>query len=424
MESLKNEFNIKKIIENIISYFSFFPNENIKLKYTIDSKLPQILIGDSETIEELLKLLIKHSISTTNKGEILLKLDLLAQYNSEVVIKFSVIDNGIGITEEEQINLFKFFVETNEFSIKKYKHSNSELFQIKKIIKILDSNIGFTSKFMEGTKFYFQLKLGLENEKKYRRIQEEKTIFKGIDLNDALERLGGNIESVRKVIEAFIFEFENIMEKIENCLSQDKINEVEDILHSLKGSASNISAKDLYKVSLEAEIFFKNNKYISLEIFENLKNNLNIVLANSKKFNPTRINNIKLSSENHLEVKKYKILVVDDSPTNIKIIAETLKENYNILASTNGLNAIKISKELKPDLILMDIVMPELDGFETTKLIKGNEESKNIPIIFISAKNEIENKIIGELIGANSYLQKPINYKELITNIEMALNTN
>ena len=87
------------------------------------------------------------------------------------------------------------------------------------------------------------------------------------------------------------------------------------------------------------------------------------------------------------------ILIVDDTPKNIQVVGTVLREKeYNISVATNGLDAIKLTEKALPDLILLDIMMPEMDGYETCEKLKENEKTKNIPIIFLTAKNEIEDK--------------------------------
>jgi len=106
---------------------------------------------------------------------------------------------------------------------------------------------------------------------------------------------------------------------------------------------------------------------------------------------------------------KKKILVVDDTPSNIKILNDVLKDGFKIAAATNGNDAIKIAKsDAPPDLILLDIMMPEMDGYEVCKRLKADEATKKIPVIFVTAKDEIDDKLDGYEMGAVNYITKPI----------------
>jgi CheY-like chemotaxis protein len=104
-----------------------------------------------------------------------------------------------------------------------------------------------------------------------------------------------------------------------------------------------------------------------------------------------------------------KILIVDDVPTNIKILLDTLANlDYEILVATNGATALQIAQSEILDLILLDIMMPEMDGYEVCTKLKENAATKNIPVIFITARDAQENEAKGLELGAVDYITKPI----------------
>ena len=104
----------------------------------------------------------------------------------------------------------------------------------------------------------------------------------------------------------------------------------------------------------------------------------------------------------------FNILVVDDIIDNIHILTEILKDKYSISAATSGLKAIKIAKKTNPDLILLDIMMPEIDGYETCKLLKNDPLTKDIPIIFITAKTQELDELKAFEVGGVDFITKPI----------------
>jgi diguanylate cyclase (GGDEF)-like protein len=108
------------------------------------------------------------------------------------------------------------------------------------------------------------------------------------------------------------------------------------------------------------------------------------------------------------------ILIVDDTVKNLQVLGSILKaENYKIAVATNGIQAILAANEIKPDLILLDVMMPELDGFETCKKLKSLPETKDVPVIFLTAKVETEDIVEGFKAGAVDYIAKPFNSYEL-----------
>ncbi len=106
---------------------------------------------------------------------------------------------------------------------------------------------------------------------------------------------------------------------------------------------------------------------------------------------------------------KLMILLVDDAPTNIQMLNETLKDGYHLFFATNGKDALRIAAESLPDLVLLDVIMPEMDGYEVCRALKADPSLRNIPIIFITAMNQQEDEAIGLELGAVDYITKPFN---------------
>ncbi|WP_371378777.1 response regulator [Thalassotalea aquiviva] len=115
------------------------------------------------------------------------------------------------------------------------------------------------------------------------------------------------------------------------------------------------------------------------------------------------------SASTSLYPDKPTILIVDDEPTNIDIASNLLKDGYKIKAATNGELALKIASSGQPlDLILLDVMMPQMDGFEVCKALKQNPQTKSYPVIFLTAKSEINDITQGFLLGAVDYITKPL----------------
>ncbi len=113
-----------------------------------------------------------------------------------------------------------------------------------------------------------------------------------------------------------------------------------------------------------------------------------------------------------------KILIVDDSPTDRQFFLETLsKQGYQCVTAENGDEAVAKARSEKPDLILMDVVMPGTNGFQATRAITRNEATKHIPVIVCTSKNQETDRVWGMRQGAKDYLVKPIDAKQLLAKI-------
>jgi len=123
-----------------------------------------------------------------------------------------------------------------------------------------------------------------------------------------------------------------------------------------------------------------------------------------------------------MEAKNFQIMVVDDIVENLQVLGNILhQKGFNTSFAQNGREALDIIAELLPDLILLDVSMPEIDGFEVCKILKENTETQNIPIIFLTALNELDDIVQGFSLGASDYVTKPFNPKELLARVNAHL---
>ncbi len=115
------------------------------------------------------------------------------------------------------------------------------------------------------------------------------------------------------------------------------------------------------------------------------------------------------------------VLLVDDNPRNIQLLGNLLNEYYKTAVALSGFEALAFVRKNRPDLILLDIMMPEMDGFEVCKELKKDTELKEIPVIFLTAKTDSETVVKGFKIGAKDYITKPFNHDELLARVKTHL---
>jgi sigma-B regulation protein RsbU (phosphoserine phosphatase) len=112
------------------------------------------------------------------------------------------------------------------------------------------------------------------------------------------------------------------------------------------------------------------------------------------------------------------VLVVDDSPVNLQVLVRTLHgTGHRILAARDGRSALDIVKRARPDLVLLDVMMPEVDGFEVCRAIKTDSESQDTVVIFLSALGDVSDKVSGLQLGAADYITKPIQAEEVLARV-------
>ena len=116
-----------------------------------------------------------------------------------------------------------------------------------------------------------------------------------------------------------------------------------------------------------------------------------------------------------------KILIADDDPMNLKFLKEILEDSYTIRTLSSGENVLKETYRFKPNIILLDIMMPGLTGYEVCEQIKADKSLSHIKILLVSAKAMLDEKLRGYDVGADDYITKPFEHEELLAKIKIFL---
>ena len=118
---------------------------------------------------------------------------------------------------------------------------------------------------------------------------------------------------------------------------------------------------------------------------------------------------------------KKKILIADDEPSVVLLVKRLLTENYIVIGASSGEEAVSVARTQRPHLVLMDIMMPTLDGYAACHAIKADQATKEIPVVMLTAVDHELNKKLGEEMGASGYITKPFSLKDLLKVISQFL---
>ena len=126
--------------------------------------------------------------------------------------------------------------------------------------------------------------------------------------------------------------------------------------------------------------------------------------------------------EAKLNPSDYKILIVDDVVSNVLLLKILLaNQKFQVCTANNGTTCIEMAKKEHPDLILLDVMMPDINGFDTAVVLKKDDETKEIPIIFLTALNTPQDLVHGFQVGASDFLTKPFNKEELVMRLNQQI---
>jgi len=190
-----------------------------------------------------------------------------------------------------------------------------------------------------------------------------------------------------------------------------------DISRFVSTVESYLHYKNSDKIKLNSQ---KQDENFSQEIYKNSTQELKTMISTETLQRDLTQETLKIASaenfsteQSKLSYKRHKILIVDDNPLNAEIIKETLEQiDQDSVISLNGLHALELVEKEKFDLILLDIMMPEISGFEVIKQLKSRHSVMHIPVIFISALDETSNIVKGFNLGSNEYITKPFKMAE------------
>ncbi|MDR3679064.1 MAG: PAS domain S-box protein [Flavipsychrobacter sp.] len=399
-------------------------NKGLEMLLNVSPDLPRFIYADSVRLKQILINLLGNASKFTQKGEIELKIETLATQGDQTEIRFSVRDTGIGIKPEKQEKIFEAFSQEDSSTTKKYGGTGLGLTISNKLLGLMDSRLQLYSKQGVGSTFYFdvmfkseageainwenidQVKnvLVVDDNDNNRMIIAQMLLLKNIQTTEArngyeaLQLLASGarydvilmdyhmpfmdgLETIRKIRESFYATPEE----------QPII-----MLHSSSDDGMIIKACDELQVS---------QRLVKPIKMQDIYNGLARLHKKDKKVVEDN------AHQSEITAGQFTILIAEDNMVNMLLahtIIQKIAPNAIVLEAKNGVEAIAYYKKQIPDLILMDVQMPEMNGYEATQTIRQLEGSKHIPIIALTAGNVKGEKEKCLAAGMDDFVVKPI----------------
>ncbi|MCS7214569.1 MAG: response regulator [Thermodesulfovibrio sp.] len=431
------EFYLTDVLNNIANMLGNKAyDKGLELCVFAKRQVPRYLIGDPFRLEQILINLIDNAIKFTEKGAVVVKVELNNEkpfHEDTVTLLFSVTDTGIGIPLEKQKELFEPFTQADGSTTRKFGGTGLGLSICKSLIELMGGKFGLKSELGKGSKFYFTLpfkrqKIDYSIENKMIEIFQGKRIII-IDQSNAVR------EFLREILESYNFIVNSFQSADEALVSLDS-KEIEKP-YSVVLIDWQIASKEI--LTKFREISF-NSLAVAIMVPENLLDRIKLQIEPlrvdafiTKPLNESMMidtllrlfdESIEIIEKDKIEdlQKEYlylngsRILLVEDNLLNQQVALEMLQEADIIVdIANNGAEAIQklFSMDRLYDLILMDIQMPEMDGFEVTRIIRESKQHKHIPIVALTAHALMEDKERCLSCGMDDYLTKPLDREEL-----------
>lgn len=402
----------------------------VELVTYIDPKIPPVLMGDSVRLRQVLLNLTDNAAKFTNKGEIKIEVTAVQKMSYGAILRFSVKDSGIGLTEEAIKNLFQPFQQADVSTTRKYGGTGLGLAICRNIVHLMDGELTVKSKTGEGSEFIFNAYFSLEdnvnnhidtieNIKGLNALLVDDSESARMVLNDMLSSLGFNVTIAKNGAEAVEI-FENHVDKDPFSLlvvdwqmpGMDGLELVNELKKQHDGeipAVLMVTAYGLDTVRKAARDHEVDGLIIKPVNPSALFDSVNKILQLGKK----KVAAHKLNKQNDIDHKSAlegkRILLVEDNEINMELAMELLKDVGILYDSAwNGAEALEKLKESNFDLVLMDIQMPIMDGLTAARKIREELKNKELPVLAMTAhamKGEREKSLAA---GMNDHITKPI----------------
>jgi signal transduction histidine kinase/CheY-like chemotaxis protein/HPt (histidine-containing phosphotransfer) domain-containing protein len=443
------DFNLDEILTNLDNLFSINAQQKgIELLFQYTADVPQSLRGDPLRLGQILINLTNNAIKFTDKGLIVIKIELLLKKEHEVTLQFSVIDTGIGIRKELQNKLFQPFSQLDASTTRKYGGTGLGLAICARLVKLMGGEIWLESKSGKGSTFIFTATFGyshpiesnlalisLRNNKNIKVLVIDDNPIAVVALTNMLESMNfmtvgvgsgeqglTELKDKSNTFDLVLIDREMLgMNGLETSRWIKTMNEIDNKPEIIMISASTLSEQDDEASQLEI------NKCLTKPItqsklFDAMMDVFGV--GRNKSFDFSQDDYENLISNQSNDIKEGKILLVDDNQINQQIAKEMLQHlGLQVDIASNGLKALEVMEEAEYDVVLMDVQMPVMDGYEATRKIRSDLRWANLPVIAMTAHAMSEDREKSLQAGMNDQVNKPINPDELLNVIGKYIKT-
>ena len=433
--------------------------------------------GDKRRLRQILLNLVGNAVKFTHDGSV--SVDIYDENEDEV--KIAVSDTGIGMEQSDLDIIFERFRQADGSAKRVYEGTGLGLAITKEMVELQGGKIWVESKLNKGTTFYFTIpKKPFVINRESNKEQKDKMEAKRVDRQQMLRDVPDIEETVKVKAKKgngetiLVIDDEPInIEALNIALSSHNYKTIsaQDGLKGLKemrevkpavvvldvmmpgmdgfefcGIAKNDkSIKDIPIILLTAKVTTAdkvegfnlgaddymvkpfNNEELIARIQVLLRRVHSGRSEQAEKKSVSKVYELKQDEEKFKKEPKGNgetILVIDDEPINIEVLETRLKlSNYNVISAPDGVDGLQLAGEKRPDLIILDLMMPRMSGYEFCKEIRKNDMLKDIPLIMLTGKDTLVDKIYGYNMGADDYMTKPVNKVDLLIRVYALLRT-
>ena len=407
--------------------------EGLEVLFLVDPAVPRRLRGDPVRLQQILVNLVTNAVKFTERGHVLIEVSRQLSQNESVCLRFQVSDTGMGIDPTQLARLFDPFTQVDETNTRKYGGTGLGLAICKRLAEGMGGEIGADSEPGVGSQFWFSAQFEVAGGSDPVRFQAPMDGLRVLVVDDnatTREVYGSMLESL---------EFEvSLAESAETALQrlQREDGDEFDLVvmdYRLPGMNGIEAVQQMRQRGLGRVGIVMATAYGSDELSQQAES-VGVDVFISKPVSPSSLfdaamqalghergvvqarRNVQQDQSQRLNVRPAsRVLLVEDNAINREVVNELLKSlGVTVESVNNGLQALAYLRSNSPDLILMDVQMPEMDGIEATGRIKADPQTSGIPIVALTAHAMATDRERFLAAGMDDYLSKPIEEPELI----------
>ena len=432
------EFSIGSVVSDVTAIISMpIREKKLEFRIEVDEKLPLTIMGDSVRLHQIVLNLLTNAIKFTEKGSVHLNIDVVEIDMLSVFVRFSITDTGIGMTPIQVQGLFQPFSQASASTTRQFGGTGLGLAIAKKIVETMHGEISCHSERGKGTTFTFTARFGIPLEGEIVTVDETTEIRINALLIGDSPREQATMQHYIELLRTKIYRMGAEPAEFQEFLGTTKIAEIDFIVFDFEDLRNSFVpiytmlheshlklmpvcvvtehpelASVLDELGIKDSVHILKKPVIAGDLF-----NVVSMTADRKK----KLLQQKKASDDHSSpvgklrvdipdsVRGAKILLAEDNKINQMVATELLRiEQFEVTVADNGRIVLELLQQQKFDLVLMDIQMPEMDGFEATRAIRADSKFGNLPILAMTANAMSEDRELCLEAGMNDHISKPI----------------
>jgi PAS domain S-box-containing protein len=425
------DFEIDQVLENLATVAQVkTQDKGLEFLFKRDPHVPSVLVGDPLRLGQVLINLTNNAVKFTDRGEILVNIELAEKTGDSAVIKFSVRDTGIGMTEKQQGKLFQSFSQADTSTTRKYGGTGLGLAISKQLVEMMGGEIGVSSEPGVGSTFSFTVSLGIgegAEEKAFTVIPDLQNMRAIVVDDNATAR-----EILTTYLESFTFRVDNAVNADDLFHQIDTADQPYDLvimdwlMPGMKGLDAARKIKTEIKPDVDPHIImvsaFSSGDVMDKPGGEHIDQFLSKPVSPSHLFDAVMVafgvmdeKRPKRKSINQFDMDTLKpvqgaqLLLVEDNEINQQVASEILEQaGFFVDIANHGQEALDMLEERTYDCVLMDVQMPVMDGFTATGRIREDGRFTELPVLAMTANATLEDRDRSLAAGMNEHIAKPI----------------